>query len=277
MLTNLDKETTARLRDVMIELLDELARICEENNLTYYITGGTLLGAVRHRGFIPWDDDIDVAMPRNDYEIFIDICCRNTDTKYYIISHKTLSINAHYHYVPYAKFCKKGTIFGESTLQNSDDYSGICIDIFPTDNSIVFLFPIQNMLTTFSWKLYRAKMRRHIPSNKAKRFFVKMLCCITPIWFCKWLIKISYTILDRFNTKYISRLSSPKKRMRVPQKHDTIFPLSKQSFEGKKYWAPGNWDKYLTNFYGNYRELPPDEQRVDHSPVIIITNDYTGP
>jgi lipopolysaccharide cholinephosphotransferase len=123
-----EHNTLKQLQNVLHEILDEFVRICEENSLTYFLASGTLLGAVRHKGFIPWDDDIDVAMPRKDYEIFLNIFENNTETNYYVLSNRG-SQNKFMLYRGLAKFCKEGTIFAASNIPNPDKYPGIFIDI----------------------------------------------------------------------------------------------------------------------------------------------------
>ena len=92
-----------KLQQTETEILEEIDRLCEKHSIVYYLAGGTLLGAVRHRGFIPWDDDIDVAMPRNDYERFRDICLSELDERFYLHCPQT---DKNY-WLPFAKVRKK--------------------------------------------------------------------------------------------------------------------------------------------------------------------------
>ncbi|MBR5060749.1 MAG: LicD family protein, partial [Prevotella sp.] len=80
----MNKEQLNKLHTIEIEILDEIVRICDKHNLRYCLIGGTLLGAIRHKGFIPWDDDLDIAMPRKDYEIFINLCHTELKNQYYL-------------------------------------------------------------------------------------------------------------------------------------------------------------------------------------------------
>jgi len=118
-LITLDNEILKNLHFTLIEILDEFVKICNENNLTYFLTAGTLLGAVRHKGFIPWDDDIDIAMPRSDYNKFLALHKNHINSKFYIYSRK-FPVDTENHYKKYFKFCKKGTLFArEDWLQEN--------------------------------------------------------------------------------------------------------------------------------------------------------------
>jgi lipopolysaccharide cholinephosphotransferase len=268
---SIDQETTIQLRKVMVEILDEFVRICEENNLVYFLTGGTLLGAVRHKGFIPWDDDIDVAMPRNDYDKFLDLFEKNTETGYYVLSERS-SINTYWHYRGFIKFCKKGTVFAENRI-NPKYYTGISIDIWPYDNSVPLFLPIQTKLIVFLKKLYRLKTKEDIPQKRIKLFFSKLICGLLPYQFCKTLLKESFSFFNRFTTRYMSCLISGYGYKRETHKRNTFFPLATVCFEGKYYQAPGKWDIFLNTLYGNYMELPPVEQRGDHNVNYVLFDD----
>ena len=104
-----DKETLTKVHEIELELLNEFVRICDKHNLTYFLVGGTLLGAVRHSGFIPWDDDIDVGMPRVDYDKFINIAKNELKNDYLLDSVET---DKNY-FLPFAKILKRNTLFIE--------------------------------------------------------------------------------------------------------------------------------------------------------------------
>jgi len=267
----LDKNTVIKLRCVMLEILDEFMRICNENNLTYFITAGTLLGAVRHKGFIPWDDDLDIGMSRKDYEKFLDIYHNIDNTKYYVLSYRSPE-NTDCHYEPFAKLCKKATIFAENGIDEKK-YCGIWIDIFPYDNCVLFFLPLHTILAKSIWRLYRAKAHIDTPRNKGKRLLVKILCCFFSLQFLCSLERKMYLLFNKFNTRYISFFSGKYGYKRETHKIDEIYPLSKIYFEEKYYYAPGNWDAFLKKLYGNYMELPPLEKRVTHDPKYIIFDD----
>jgi len=263
-----DQETLIKLQKVEAEILDEFVRICDENKLSYFLHAGTLLGAVRHKGFIPWDDDVDVGMPRNDYEKFIDIYNKLNETNYYVLSYKSKGKIAQY-YQYFAKLCKNRTVFAED-YRDPVSYPGIYIDIWPFDNCVLFFAPLQTKLIKIIFKLYRLKAHIIVPQKKYKIFISKLLCCFFSLKFMDYFHQRLYLIFNRFNTKYISFFCGIYGYKKETHKYTDVFPLSKVYFEGKYYNAPGNWDLFLREMYGNYMELPPLEKQINHEPKYII-------
>ena len=125
-----DQKTLDELHQIELEILTDFDKLCQENNLTYFLTGGTMLGAVRHKGFIPWDDDIDVGMPRKDYDKFIEIAPKILGEKYLL---DCFEYNKKY-YLPFAKIKKNNTIFDEGFYPDGFMHKGIYIDIIPFEN-----------------------------------------------------------------------------------------------------------------------------------------------
>jgi len=274
----MNDDTLKKLHAVMIEMLDDFVRICEEQNFTYFLIAGTLLGAVRHKGFIPWDDDIDIAMPRKDYESFLDYCENNKEINYYILSNRC-PINTHYHYISYTKLCKKNTLFAERNCEEKD-YSGIFIDIWPYDNCNLFFLPLQKLLILISKYMYKIKTYNFIPRKKIKLYLYKFLQPIIPLFFVKFYQEYSkefYVFFNKYNVKYLSFFSGLKGFIKETQKYNKIFPLSNILFEGKYYNAPADVDAYLRKMYGNYMEIPRVESRKIHNKYIVFNTSENLP
>ena len=125
----IEPKTLKKLHIVEVEILDEIDRVCKKNNIEYFLIGGTLLGAIRHKGFIPWDDDLDVGMTRENYEKFINIAPNELDSKYYLDNFKT-NTNCH---LPFSKIRKNNTTMDEEATKNFNNHKGIFVDIFPFD------------------------------------------------------------------------------------------------------------------------------------------------
>ena len=129
----MNKADFKKLQSVQMEIMDEVHRVCTENNILYYIIAGTALGAVRHGGFIPWDLDIDVAMPRSDYERFQKICNEKMSDRFICRNYK----NTKGYLRPHALVCIKDTYLStKSEKYNTNEQNlGIYLDVFPLDNA----------------------------------------------------------------------------------------------------------------------------------------------
>ena len=265
-----DKETLDKLHQIHLEILNEFAKICNKHNLSYSLAYGTLLGAIRHSGFIPWDDDVDVFMPRKDYEEFLKIAVNELDSKYYLDCFNT---NKNY-LLQFAKIKKNGTIFDEEATHHLNGHKGIFIDVFPMDNvydnikrsyfDAILIKNITNTITIKS-KISKLKEARHpIIVTFFRIFSIKTLMKIQ-----KWLS----TKNKNNNSKNVVCYYSvyPFKKEVFPR--EDIFPTTKVTFEGNKYDAIKNYDKFLTNLYGDYMKLPPKEKRVNHMPLKLDFGD----
>ena len=261
---NIDIEQLNKLRKIQIELLNEFVRICGENNFSYFLTAGTLLGAVRHKGFIPWDDDLDVAMPRNDYDKFINLTPDLLNNKYYILSYKSKTESGKY-CLNFTKFCRSGTVFAES-YKESGTYPGIFIDIFPFDNCSPFTARFQSFFMRLILNIYRVKLNA-VYKKTAKFFLAKFFCALIPLILIDYLHRNIYKGFK--NNKKLSYLCSIYGYKRECHDYGVIYPLSKILFEGGYYSSPNNYDSYLKTMYGNYMELPPEEERRTHLPEYI--------
>lgn len=264
----LNEKTLKNLHNVQIEILDEIVRICNENNLEYFLVGGTLLGAVRHQGFIPWDDDLDIAMNRKDYEKFLSLCKNELNDKYRLDCDKT---NDKY-WLTFAKIRKKNTLFLENSLDGIDTGKEIFVDIFPLDD-IKKPFSVLNRVRLIFVKIV-------IDALFYKRGITKDINVCRRPKMTKFFSKFSFKFLHKFQHKIVT-LSNPKKsnylvsfsgcyayKKEVFLKND-FYPTKTLKFEEKSYKVPNNYKKYLKNIYGDYMKLPPKNERVNHSALDI--------
>ena len=261
-----DQETIDKLHQTELEILDDFVEVCEKYHLTYFFTGGTMLGAIRHHGFIPWDDDIDIGMPRKDYDEFIKIGQEALGDKYFLDSFET---NKDF-YLPFAKIKMNGTIFDESVSTNVEHHKGIFIDIFAFDNvkdlkkiRLVKVLIIKTIESSIYYRLglYSLKDVRHK--------FLMLCCCLIPkklaLKWQRYLMRLN----KNDDSDYICPLSGCQPYLKEVQPRKVILPVRKVMFEGKEYNGMNNPDVYLTKSYGNYMELPPMEKRVNHMPDRI--------
>ena len=249
-----------QLQQKIIGNLEALDRVCREHGLRYYLWAGTLLGAVRHKGFIPWDDDIDVAMPRPDYEQLMAHSEEWLSHPYRVIAPET---DSKYPY-PFAKVEDVTT-----TVQERPDFhylEGVYVDVFPIDG-----FPADE-----------GEQRRHYGRWKLWRHLLFMRCR-DPFkhghgprsWF-PWLIHkvFSLSYLQRKVKRYMTRYDFEQSPYMVAYDDngiDAIFPkhilgvAKEYDFEGRHFPGVEHADEYLTiNFGSDYMQLPPEEKRVQH-------------
>jgi lipopolysaccharide cholinephosphotransferase len=256
----LKKLTLEEIKKIELEILCYFADFCEKNSLRYYLAGGTLLGAIRHQGFIPWDDDIDVIMPRPDYMRFISLFKLHEEKVIYKIFSPYDSNNVY----PYTKIFDSRTIIYEKYIDSKKKASyGVFIDVFPIDGlpnndgeiNIYFLF--QKILSKLLWILNTGEINIKKKDLKIRGLPFREIIC-----------RILIRIIDKFAMRYdfdkarliaVSVISTHGKR-EIIEKAKYITPI-KVNFEGKLFNAPQGYNLYLRNLYGNYMRLPPIEDR----------------
>lgn len=257
-----------RLWDTEQEILDEFHRVCTENGLRYSLAYGTLLGAVRHKGFIPWDDDIDVLMPRDDYQILQEIWKRKATEKYILQEPYTspdLVIN-------FTKIRKDRTTFIQAEFEKNRKYhKGIFIDVFPLDrvakgrirSSFQRVFCMLSMLYNRGYKsgkggivsAVESILLRIVPKayyRKAERLFEKMAT--------KW---NNDSTLEWFGFQTVQD-------MKHHYSSDAFDGLVELEFSNKRYYVFREYDKVLVDEFGDYMQLPSEDERIwKHHPLLI--------
>ena len=259
----MDKEIQAKLRQVQLQILDEIVRICDENGLRYCLTGGTCLGAVRHKGFIPWDDDVDIIMPRADYQRFIEITSTGNTGDFFLDYYMT---NPQYGRC-FAKYCKRNTLFIEPNGLKQAIYA----DIFVQDKVPGPEFTAKSKLPTFIHKLdaITTVRREGLRGRDLKTRIIYYITRWMPVkWFFVWETKLM-TRFEKTDAGYYINYGSPYNLVKETIPISEFEPYSKLTFEGKEYNVPRNWDLYLSHIYGDYMTLPPVEKRITHYPLYI--------
>lgn len=262
------------IQEIELKILDEIVDICEKNNIEYFLIGGTCLGAVRHNGFIPWDDDIDIGMTRQNYNKFITIAKRSLSNKY-ILQTPDDSTCPYY----FTKVRRAGTKFVEYCNRKIKMPQGIYVDIFPFDE-----VPNDDAIAYKQWKKLQKQIKilvyRQSPSWNVKPSNFKLICKsiarkfihialkIIPYRLLKRQLDTGFTQYNGTNQDAIACLNFPKFKTEYIRKSD-LYPLKKHIFNEKEYYIPNEVDKYLKTHYGNYMELPPIEQRFGHKPFLI--------
>ncbi|WOO35161.1 LicD family protein [Anaerocolumna sp. AGMB13020] len=256
----MDTESLRRMQFIELELLIEIDRICRLNEIKYNICGGTLIGAVRHKGFIPWDDDIDIRMLRSEYIKFTKACEKNLDSNLFFL--QNFSSDLKYRW-GYAKILKKDTIYIRTGQEHLGIKNGVYIDIFVSDgipqNNI--LRKIHNCICYAVRKILWSPVGAKLSGNKKLRIWYKLLSLIprsVPI--C--VINLLARLFNEKNCEEFRALTFPQKR---GLKKNWFTELTELEFEGHNFYAPSDYNGWLTQEYGDYMELPPPEKRISHS------------
>ena len=252
----IDQETQQRLRERynpegsqlrkhqlrMVEMLEYFDKLCREHNIRYWLSSGNCIGVARHGGFIPWDDDIDVEMLREDY-LKLEKVFKESD-KYVLQTHK----NDKGYFAPYAKMRDKHSFIVEDGQDKLYKYRGVYIDIFQLE------YAQRSLCRTFA----------HIVN-----FILVPLCksdykiCHSLFYILKPITYSAIAVSRRlFGGLKNNRLRHTYGSGWINNRRDTkeIFPLQRAKFENIEVSVPNNLDAYLRNIYGDYMQLPPDDK-----------------
>ena len=251
-----NKLDVKELHERLLVMAKAFHTICVENNLRYYMLGGTMLGAVRHKGFIPWDDDMDFGMPREDYNRFIEI----SKTKFPVNYELRFYINAEKSPMHYAKLIDNTTTLIEDSYHNYVE--GLYIDIFPLDGAGSKTFAdklrmkrihyYESLITNHCTTREKNDVARKLFKRFAKAHNLNTLHKNMERLMIKKSIDESEWVANYLGF-WQEREIVPKEVMGVPSEYD---------FEDTRFFGPQNADAYLTSLYGDYMQLPPEEQRV---------------
>lgn len=255
--------TLQELKDIEFNLLKRFHSFCEEHNIRYYFAYGTLLGAIRYKGFIPWDDDIDVLVPREDYERLLTLF--QDSERYRLFSPER---NKRF-YHPFAKLCDMTTRKEEFNAQNGVEV-GVDIDIFPLDYWDDDLDKAKKEAARISkymsW-LNLAKRSRSTIQNPVKRLYQNTMIVWAKLMGCahyiKKIQKATYK-KEQIGSRYIGSKSWCVYGSRGIIPSEAFSEVIQIEFEGELFSAPVGYDTYLTCLYGDYLPEPPKEKQKTH-------------
>lgn len=273
-----DSYGIAKLQDKMLDILKYFAEICVDNGLTYWAGAGTCLGAIRHKGFIPWDDDLDVYMPRDDYEkLWANWDRFSTNSKYKLC--RTNREKNYRHRV--MQVVDVTTTFINERCKDDDIEHGVYIDIIPMDVAASNPFSrFSQIFNTIIYSVYNIQVEPEFHGNGLMEIGTRLLLKAVKnpnkryeIW-----AKAQKHMIrkNKGKSQYVDLLTYFKMIFKSMPK--AWFETIKVPFEDTEISVPVEYDKYLTAFYGNYMELPPAEKRIvqHHTVYIDLDNPYTS-
>lgn len=265
----MEQETLRRLQLTQLEIAKEIKRVCLENEIPFFLSYGSFLGAVRHQGFIPWDDDMDLGMLRPDYERFCSIAPEKLRPEFYFQNWD----NEPGYALPFGKVMKRGTTYLERKSSHSLAQKGIYVDIFPFDN-----VPLDET------------ERNRIKKTLRKLYRIKLMCCGYKPWMedtqIIWKKRIGYLYYQAMalfadNAELSQRFDRMIKNQPatglvvttddfVCIRRAWLEELREYRFEDTTFPGPKNYDDVLTAMYGSYMELPPESERENRHQVMEL-------
>ena len=267
-------------KEIEINILKAVDDFCEKNGLRYYLCGGTLLGAIRHKGFIPWDDDIDIIMPRPDYERFHELF--NNDNNQYRI-HSVLTSPNWTSTFALIEDTRTVKIYSDF---NKESTTGISLDVFPMDGS-----PENKFVRRLYWEFMNIIERIAILSHQkfcvSKHFSDKdvnyvgiktvlrtgLKFLLIPLARLTIPLKLDLLInkigssFDVDSSTFIGVVTFPHYGFKECVKGKPFLKIKKRVFEGMMFNTPDGYEEYLSNLYGDYMKMPSEEKRVSHHNV----------
>lgn len=239
----------AQLR--MVEIIKFLDSVCKQYNITYWLDSGTLIGAARHGGFIPWDDDVDICMPIEDLKKFKKVMLNNKLSEEFVLQcHET-----DFYFLSSSSWCVlrdlKSEYIQDSNLHKARKYRGLQVDIFGVETKTI------DFLHYLCGKYQSRIIDRFLYRNNKRLAYLAYL----PF---RYLIIPIFRLLSVFSKKKYYRMGYGNP-IRSKRYVETIFPISKISFEGYLFNAPNDSDKYLASIYKNWRQIPKLEKIKTHN------------
>ncbi len=271
----LTDEELRKVQLLALSILKEIKRICDKNGIKYFLTGGTLIGAVRHKGFIPWDDDIDIAMLREDYERFIEIAPKELKDEF---SLQCLQHNEKLG-IFFSKVVLNGTNYRSEQQPKTLGETGFFVDVIPYDT----IYDNKFLAFLYYWRLqflvilYAKKNGYHNGLTKFQRFIANMMKIFFFFVPKKYLRKRILNYPYKLNKKHTNTKCYLCGRYGIPRelrKSYLFDDFTEIQFEDDTFMTIKKYHEFLTDLFGDYMKLPPEHQRTTHQVAELDFGKY---
>ena len=265
------------LWSILTDILLDIDGVCKENKLRYFLAGGTLLGAIRHKGFIPWDNDVDISMPREDYKKLIQVYENMPSSRRFGIIKMQKGSN---YSCPFIKIIDKRTVLIDKARKTKTENSGVYVDVFPIDGFGDDYEEAKRLLLRYyslgwNYALSKTKWTEYLLSNlryeirhviNKARFSLKGIDSL----FDQLSDELSKMSFD--SSKYVASTFGLRKEKEIILQSCFADSID-VPFEGHSFKAPVGYDQYLRQMYGDYMKLPPVENRVPNHDIVAYWKD----
>lgn len=266
----MSQEQLRQLQTQELEILLRIDELCKKHQITYFLAEGTLLGAVRHKGFIPWDDDVDIMMMRSEYEKFLKIAPEGIGGDLFIQHASTTRP----YWSPFIKvrLVREPLIFVQKHIAHLTSMNGPCVDIFPVDDvpkACSFGQDVQGLCIDYLRNFLSLKLSLYKPVNLKQRLF-KLISLLVPERLIHWCLRRLFSLFDSPNNEFAVNLASYYHWQKQTVPKALYGEPVMWEFEGHLLPIPRGYHELLTRIYGDYLQLPPEEKRgIQHNYIPV--------
>lgn len=256
------------VQNKLLLILIEFDRICRRHKIKYSLEGGTLLGAVKYKGFVPWDDDIDVIMERKEYERFLQICKKELHKDFFLSNNRTVR-----HFpLNYSKLHMNRTLYIQESTAHLKIPQGLFIDIFPLDHVYKPLLRLQialiGVLTSARLvKLNRIYKKKEVFTSNIFKILIYQIVSILPLWWINFSIDSICRIFNILPGKYAYEVCNSNRKFK-PLNKRIYRDLIELEFMDSHFLASKHYKSFLRSRFGDIRRLPPKEKRLPSHKII---------